>query len=81
MDCKNTCSIKQDKGLFAVLRQCLFYIPIMFIMHGISGVHGLVMTQAIAEILTLSLAFCVFVRKKNGMTKEVVEKLEDGWQI
>ncbi|MDE6945135.1 MAG: hypothetical protein K2P66_11995, partial [Lachnospiraceae bacterium] len=52
-----------------------------FIMNGISGVHGIVMTQAIAEILTLSLAFCVFVRKKNRMTKEVVEKLEDGWQI
>lgn len=55
--------------LLATLRQCFFYIPIMFVMNHVMGMHGLVMTQIISEISTLFIAFYVFNRKKNALFK------------
>ncbi|HBA68762.1 MAG TPA: MATE family efflux transporter [Lachnospiraceae bacterium] len=50
--------------LLAVLRQCLFYIPIMFVMNSLLGAQGLVMTQFISEIMALCIAFSIFRKKK-----------------
>lgn len=49
--------------LLAALRQCGFYLPILFLMDAVVGQLGLVWTQTIAEIVTLLIAFHVFRRK------------------
>lgn len=49
--------------LLAALRQCGFYLPILFLMDAVVGQLGLVWTQTIAEIVTLLIAFYVFRRK------------------
>lgn len=49
--------------MLAALRQCIFYIPIMFIMNYFFGADGLVWTQIIAELITLCIAFGILKKK------------------
>ncbi len=49
--------------LLAALRQCVFYIPIMYIMNFVFGSLGLLWTQIIAEIITLFIAFYTFEKR------------------
>ncbi|WP_125143553.1 MATE family efflux transporter [Clostridium transplantifaecale] len=51
--------------MLAVLRQCIIYIPMMFIMNVILGATGLVWTQILAEIITLCIALHVFKKHIN----------------
>lgn len=56
--------------ILAALRQCLIYIPLMFLMNGILGANGLVWTQMIADIITLMIAMPIFKRKIKLYSQE-----------
>lgn len=49
----------------AALRQCILYIPIIFLMNSLLGANGLVWTQTVTDIITLVIAFFVFQKAVN----------------
>ena len=59
---------KGEYALFlGVMRWAVFNIPMLYIMNWLVGMYGLVWSQLLADILTVSLSFFVFIRfmKKN----------------
>ena len=48
--------------LISTLRQLVIYIPILFLMDFLLGTTGLVLSQTVAEIVSLTVAFYVFAR-------------------
>ena len=52
---------KGRQALFlAVVRWAVFNIPILFLFNGIFGMYGIVCTQIVADICTVSVSFSVY---------------------
>lgn len=56
--------------LISALRQCVFYLPILFIMDYLAGEWGLVWTQTIAELAAFTVAYTLF---RRAMRRRAVE--------
>ncbi len=56
--------------IFAICRQGLFNIPLMFLMNALAGLYGLIWTQLLADSLTMVLAFAMY----RGILKEIREE-------
>lgn len=53
--------------MLAAFRQCIFNIPIMFLLNYLGGAYGLVWTQLVADCLTLVVAFTVYFRQQKRL--------------
>ena len=52
----------------AVIRQLVFNIPILFVMNRIFGMTGIVWTQAVADLFTVTVSYIIYarIRKQEG---------------
>lgn len=58
--------------LLSMVRQCLFYIPVILTLPGIMGVQGIYFSQPIADILTLVVCILLIKPMKRKILKNEV---------
>lgn len=64
--------------LLSITRQGIFFIPIVLILPNVIGAEGVLMTQALADILTLILTLGLIIPflKKDGITLELSRQMD-----
>lgn len=63
--------------MISVLRQCVFYLPILFLMNQFAGELGLVWTQTIAELAAFTVAYTLFRRALRRRQEPAISLEQD----
>ena len=62
----------KESFLLAVIRQIVFNIPLLFLLNSLFGMSGIIWTQTVADILTVTASYIIYFRVRRQIRRESV---------
>lgn len=60
----------KESFLLAVIRQIVFNIPLLFLLNSLFGMSGIIWTQTVADILTVTASYIIYFRVRGQIKRE-----------